>query len=430
MIEEDPPASLRWRPPTYLLVAAGVVLVLLSVAFRTPVPLFAALPLLIAPVAAAFAFPMDVARVDLAWRASGLGSDLRIEGSVAGEMRGIENDVFLEFQRPGGIGQAAPPQYLRSPKEVRFRLRWTLPEPSISLLPPPTIVWRDPTGVVERAFGGTRPELPVERFPPEIHRLGSVRLDRTRALPGETRSRRIGASGEFFGIREALPTDPPRRINWMASARRGRWLANEYQLDRTGDVLLLLDARPTPLGETVDDRLLGISRAGLYGIAESFLREKARVGFASYGEFVDAVPLSSGRAHRIRVQRAILRTRRSPVAGPAERCAIALRRFFPPGVTTLVLSSCIGDSTFDLAPYLRRRGFPVVVLSPSPLPIHQQASPLPSGDEELAERLEKLERQERLAKVWVHAPVIDWDDYWSLAGLVRFLRQPARRRVS
>jgi hypothetical protein len=55
---------------------------------------------------------------------------------------------------------------------------------------------------------------------------------------------------------------------------------------------------------------------------------------------------------------------------------------------------------------------------------------LDPADEPLAERLEHLERRVRLSELWVHGPVVDWDDFWTLEPLARILRRPAHRRLS
>jgi hypothetical protein len=117
-------------------------------------------------------------------------------------------------------------------------------------------------------------------------------------------------------------------------------------------------------------------------------------------------------------------------AGPAERCAIALGRFFSRGITTLVVSPAAGDSVAELPAYLRRRGWPVVLLSPSPLAFRDTGPRLTPEDEALAQRLERLERRDRLAHLWVHCPVVDWDDLWSLEGLSLTFRRPLRRRAA
>ncbi len=330
--------------------------------------------------------------------------------------------------RPGDLLGPENPEYTATSDGVEFTYRWTSPRPTISIIPPPAVVWQDPLGLVQRFASGDRSSLVVERSPLGVLRMGTIRLDRTLPLPGETRSRRIGSSGEFYGIREAQPTDPPRRINWYASARAGRLLTNEFELDRTGDVVVLLDARPTALGATIDDRLLGVGRAAAVGLAGAFLREKDRVGYASFGEFMQAVPLAGGRHQAGRIQQAVLTTERSGARGPAERCAISLGRYFPRGITVLLISSLVGDPSSELVPYLTRRGYPVVVLSPSPLGLTSHAIRLDPADETLARRIDRAERQAALGKIWMHAPVIDWENYWSLGRLIRFLQQPRRRR--
>jgi uncharacterized protein (DUF58 family) len=423
-----PRAPLRWRPRAYLLVGIGVALVFFAVGTHDPVPIFVAVPLLVAPLAAGLAAPTAALAAPLKWADEGSGPRVDLTGTLDGSPAADLEDWVVSIDPDGPLPQAAAPTVEVSRGRFQFTLHWVAPEPTLLRVSAPSIHWRDPTGLVEREVGGDRPDLLVERYPPELLRLGAIRLERTVLLPGETRSHRLGASGEFFGIREAGPTDPPSRINWKASARAGRRLANDFELDRSADLLILMDTRPTPLGPTLDDRLLGISRAGALGVANACLREKLRVAYATFGEFVDGVPLSMGRVHQLRVHEAILATRRASVEGPSERCAVSLRRLYPSQVTTLLVSPLVGDSALELVPHLRRRGFPVVVLSPSPLPLDPRLPPLMPVEERLAARLGRLERRQRLSETWFHAPVVDWEDFWSLTGLVRMLRAPVVRR--
>ncbi|MGP8077610.1 MAG: DUF58 domain-containing protein [Thermoplasmata archaeon] len=418
----------RWTSRTYVLLAFGGALLAVAVAFRTPVPVFFALPLLIAPFAAAMSSPRQLARVNLAWGEVGIGADMEVRGSLRGAFEASAPDISIELSPPAGITMTRDLEFERSPREVRFATRWRVREPTITSVAAPPVIWRDSMGLSERRLPGTRPALAIERYPPELHTLTSVRLERTIPLYGETPSRRLGESGEFASLRPARTSEPFRRINWRASARVGRLVANEYDAELTGDLIVLLDLRPSTLGRAYDARLLGIARAAAYGIALSFLRTKVRLGFASFGEFVEAVPLSTGRLHRVRVLRGILACRVADHAEDALRCAVGLRRFFPPGITTLIISSWTEDPSLDLAPYLRRHGFPVVTLSPSPIRMREGMGGLASADDTLARRIEQLERRARLASLWSYGPVIDWENYWSLDGLVRSLRAPVRRR--
>jgi uncharacterized protein (DUF58 family) len=421
--------SLHWRPLAFLLFAAGAFLLLASVAERSPIPLFLGLPLLLAGPAAALWGPRGPPQLRLERRAEGSGMEVRITGSIAPTDRADARDLDVAFVRPPGLFEVAPPRIARTAEALSFEFHWQAPEPTIAVVPPPRVVWRDAAGLVERPARFEAPPLVVERYPPELIRVGAVRLRRTMVLPGETPSRRIGTTGEFYGIRDAGPTDSPRQINWRASARAGRLLVNEFQLDRTGDVLLLIDARRSTLGPRVDERLLAISRAAAAGIAESFLHEKARVGVGVFGEFLDVVPLSTGRAQRMRVRSRLLAARLGPANVPSERGAVSVSRYFPPGITTILFSSLVDEPAAELVPHLRRRGYPVVVLSPSPLPITLEYPTLSSEDEALVARISRLARRDRVARMWRDAPTVDWEDYWSLGRFVEFLRRPGTRRV-
>ncbi len=428
-MSEPAPSPLRWRPLALFLLAAGATLSFLAVLTRNPVPLFLALPLLLAPVAAGLSGPKRSPPVRIEASVEGAGGEVRLEGVILPE-RGIDaRDLVVELDRPAGLLGAPMPQLDRSATQLRFRAAWFAPEPILTEVRPPSVLWRDPMGLVERETRSSAEPLVVRRYPPELLRIGTLRLERTTPLPGETHSHRIGDSGEFHGLRPARPEDPLRQINWRASARAGRPLANEYDLDKTGDVLLLLDARPTPLGPAADARLFSIARAAAVGLSDSLLTVKARVGLGVFGEFLDVVPLATGRTQRIRVERMLERARLARDPAPPERCAVAARRAFPHGLTTIVLSSLADDPSQDLSPFLRRRGFPTVVLSPSPLPLMAETSPLTAKDEEVAARIARLVRRERIARAWQESPTIDWDNYWSLDQFVDFVRRPRVRRV-
>jgi uncharacterized protein (DUF58 family) len=419
--------GLRWRPASFLLLAAAVALFATGVVERSPVAVLLAFPLLVAPVTAAVMGPRAAPAVHGEGRSEGYGRSVRVVARLvpAAPLRPESLEVF--FPVPSGVREERPPRTEVVGEGLEVTLSWSAPDPTVTVVPPPTITWRDPLGLVERSAAVTMADVYVERYPPELQRVGAVRLRRTLTLPGETRSRAVGESGEFFGIRAASPTDPPRRINWRATARAGVRLANEYALDRTGDLLIVLDTRPTVLGAAVDGRLLAISKAAAFGLAEAFLREKSRVGIATYGEFLQAVPLSTGRTQRVRLRNLLLHTDVADVPGPAERCGVALRRYYPSNTTTVVLSPLVGEEQLNLVAYVRRRGFPLVVLSPSYLPMLRARRDLPPGDEALVVRFARLRRREEVGRVWRDAPVVDWDDYWSLGGFVQFLRRPAAR---
>jgi uncharacterized protein (DUF58 family) len=416
--------AVRWRPAALLLLAGAVVLFGVGVFIRSPVPILLAFPLLVAPVSAALYGPRGPPPVRVDGRVGGSGRRVEVDALLTPEAPVRPESLEVHFPLPAGITEVAPPRTSIEGRAQRVQLSWTAPDPTVTAVPSPEVLWRDPLGLVERRAQLAPSDLVVERYPPELHRVGAVRLRRTLALPGETRSRAVGASGEFFGIREAAPGDPPRRINWWASARFGRRLVNEYSLDRTGDLIVLIDTRPTGLGPAVDARLLTVSKAAAFGLAESFLRDKSRVGIGTYGEFLHVVPLATGRTQRLRLRNLLLATEVADLAGPAERCAVSLRRYFPSRTNTVLLSPLVGESQANLVAHIRRRGFPVVVLSPSYLPLYSAHGEGLAQDESLVLRFARLRRLGELAQVWKDAPVVDWEEYWSLGSFVDFLRRP------
>jgi uncharacterized protein (DUF58 family) len=422
-----PPAGpVRWRAGSLLVVGAACALVAIALAIPSPVLLFLAFPLLMAPVVALAEAPRPSAPTGLRWSAEGSTSEVKIRGTVEPPAGISGRTIDLTFYRPAPLQEAVAP--VLSPGEGRldFTLEWNAPYPCLVTIPLPDVHWSDPFGLLERRLTVQSDALRVERFPPELSRIGTVRLRRTAPVPGEVRSRALGPSGEFFAIRLAVPGDTSRQVNWWASARTGRMLANDFLRERTGDILLLLDLRPTSLGNRRDRTLLSIASAAALGIAAGFLAEKSRVGLGLFDEFLTAVPLGSGRLQRYKIQKALERARVAENPGPSERLAVSLPRYFPPGTTTILLSPLADEEPLLLLTHLRRRGYPAVVLSPSPLPLLARGPRSNSADDEVAMRLLGLVRRLRLSRAWREAPVVEWPDYWSLAPLVRYLKAPPR----
>ncbi|MCK6481464.1 MAG: DUF58 domain-containing protein [Planctomycetes bacterium] len=78
--------------------------------------------------------------------------------------------------------------------------------------------------------------------------LAGVTRYRLLALRGRLREaglrhlRLRGAGTAFESLREHLPGEDRRRVDWKATARRGRLIARNYQVERSQSVVLLVDA--------------------------------------------------------------------------------------------------------------------------------------------------------------------------------------------
>lgn len=102
--------------------------------------------------------------------------------------------------------------------------------------------WQGPLGLLVRQARYARAE-PVKVYPNLLDvRRYDLLLRRNRLQEIGLRStRRYGEGTEFERLREYLPDDEYRRIDWKATARRHRPITVEYQTERSQNVIALLD---------------------------------------------------------------------------------------------------------------------------------------------------------------------------------------------
>src|ERR1019366_9268314 len=127
-------------------------------------------------------------------------------------------------------------------------------------LPRPLRYTVTPAGRGEESFGATVIRCPgpwrLGLRQSSVGEGGTVRIDADlAAIPvyealarrgqlaelGVRTQRRAGEGTEFERIREAVPDDPQRRINWKATARTGRLMATELIPERSQPVIVCLD---------------------------------------------------------------------------------------------------------------------------------------------------------------------------------------------
>jgi uncharacterized protein (DUF58 family) len=84
-----------------------------------------------------------------------------------------------------------------------------------------------------------------------------ARQDRSRQM-GLRRAKQMGVGLEFDRLREYLPDDEPRRLDWKATARRGQLMTREFDIERSQNVMLVLD-----LGRTMASRLEEMTKVDL-----------------------------------------------------------------------------------------------------------------------------------------------------------------------
>ena len=148
--------------------------------------------------------------------------------------------------------------------------------------------------------------------PPEV--LRQVRLIelRTRRLvnslfAGEYRSVFKGHGMEFAEVREYLPGDEVRSIDWNVSARMGRPFVKRYIEERELTVMLVVDLSGSSQFGTVSRFKAEMATELAAVLTMSAVRNNDRVGVLLFTDRVEhVVPPGKGRRHALRIIRDVL----------------------------------------------------------------------------------------------------------------------------
>ena len=158
--------------------------------------------------------------------------------------------------------------------------------------------WHDPSALVrwEQVLPASS-ELTVRpRATPIAH---PVRPVRTQVYMGNYPAPTIGEGLEIAELRQHVPGDRLRSINWRASLRMGTLHVNDFAPERNADVVLLIDtfADAGPPGA----RLLDTATRIAASLADHFLAARNRVGLIELSGILKWVIPASGRRQRYRL---------------------------------------------------------------------------------------------------------------------------------
>ncbi len=213
--------------------------------------------------------------------------------------------------------------------------------------------WRLTEGRVEYA-------LPtIDCYPSPAAQRSEVVLSKLPNRLGEHRARVPGDGTEFTGVREFVPGDRQRAINWPASTRLGRLQVNTFAAERSQDVVLLVDVT-SDVGEPGHSSLdLGLR--GAAGAARAHLAARDRVGVITYqwGGARWLAP-SLGRRQVYKIIDVLLQSdagyHRGAVFSRLPRAAL------PPGALVIAFSPLLDGRFVEALRDMRERGFSLIVV--------------------------------------------------------------------
>ncbi len=218
--------------------------------------------------------------------------------------------------------------------------------------------------------------------------LAATALRRREA--GSRRQRQKGEGRAFESLREWVPGDEPRIIDWKATARRGRLMAREYEDERRQQVMIMIDAGRLLASEHEgESRLESAIRAALE-LAGAAVREDDDVGCMVFADRVMGfLPPTRGRRaiHAVAEMLAGVEGRLVEPDYPAAFARLAARG--RKRALTVLFTDAVDRSASDAmltqAGSLRPRHLPLVVALRDPV-VDRAASMRPESAAQAFER--------------------------------------------
>ena len=275
--------------------------------------------------------------------------------------------LVLEEELPEAFGQPVrvPVAFLPSGQTVQHGYRFTARRRGVYRVGPLLAEWSDPFGLTRKRIQIAPAETVI------VHPSIETVSDRVTSREWEDppvrppQSRPWPSGFEFYGMRDYVVGDDPRRINWLATARNGgaadgtgRYLVRESEQGITDRVRLVLDtdlARHAPgdPSETFERAVAVAGSLGVRHLADGF----------SVGLEAGAGSLAKGlRGTRSRIP---LLDRLAEVQPDRHTLTAALDRLFlDPQRSThnVVITPHVDDESARRIKLLMARGIPVVLV--------------------------------------------------------------------
>ncbi|MCD6127823.1 MAG: DUF58 domain-containing protein [Methanomicrobia archaeon] len=222
-----------------------------------------------------------------------------------------------------------------------------------------------------------------------------------KVISGVFPSPRSGESTEFHAIRNYVPGDPFKIINWKSTARFGKLMSNEYESEKKVDFILVLD---TPIeGKRAVDYVIRAAVSVLYYA----LKEGIPFGVLICSDVGYYLKPDYGRTHFFKAVDFLCKAeakKRMNIVGQVDNYG---RRFFPPRAKVIFISPMIDDKALDAVRVLRSYRYEVLVITPSLFSIEYTGLEK-TKENEIAYKVLEMERKNILTELKRYAKIVDW----------------------
>tara|TARA_B110000014_G_C20084572_1_gene567084 strand:- start:72 stop:1316 length:1245 start_codon:yes stop_codon:yes gene_type:complete len=267
--------------------------------------------------------------------------------------------------------------YMRPWQEVSFEYSLKLPLRGHYHLGPVKMRVKDAFDL----FYNERIEESIHSFSvfPEIEVLEEqvIKSRAPKLLSGAMPLNVIGAGTEFYSLREFVPGDSLRSVNWKALAKKGKMMVNETVREDVMDVILLLDAREVSAVGGGKDTPLEMSCRAAATYAKQLLDERNNVALMIYGESIERIDLDRGEHHLFKILTALS----SALPKGNLKLEIVMKDmlpYIPSGSPIILFSSLDDDHTISEAfTNTISRGYTITTISPSSLDFEEKMKRIP-----------------------------------------------------
>lgn len=245
------------------------------------------------------------------------------------------------------------------------------------------------------------------RVLPEIEEMDSIDINPnyTKHWLGEIKSRSIGMGSDFYSIRKYNRGDQFRNINWKATAKQSTPMTNEFEGEKAGDVILVVDGYEESVIGDLEHNTLKSSIRAAGTLASQLLSERNRVGLIILGDYLRWLYPSTGKMQFHKIMENLSRFEKGGIWELRE-IKWLIKDFFPRKSQIIFISPLIVSKFSETIVDLCLKDYQVTVISPDPMKIERETA---ENYDERAEKLWKGERKAMIEKLWNYGMVVDWD---------------------
>jgi uncharacterized protein (DUF58 family) len=245
---------------------------------------------------------------------------------------------------------------------------------------------------------------------PKVPDIKEVAIDsRYRKIhPGAVIMKHAGTGTEFHSIRDYVPSDPFKKINWKVSAKYRKLMVNQHEVEDVFDAMIFVDARETTRTGTMLKNPLEYSIKAAVTLSQTMMKRANRVGLVTYNNRVRILGPSIGE-NQMSMIMGVLTGTYSMGNLPIKSAVDTATPYMTPRSPVIIISPLDNDGTIkDVVRTLCSRKYNIIILSPSAIDFEHEIARVLHGDSPKYQMV-KMERDNLLNELRSYgANVVDW----------------------